>query len=397
MNKKRKIKRKKTRPLPQLSAEEEGLLNSLLSNLENITLKNIKDQIHSQEFARVLIERLPVDDQATVKVLFMIRDTFESKDIQKSIKKTMFRLKRNGIFIPEQEDEKGPPIIFSKSESEEPRAYLGPIDGTGSRGVLIMLPQIPRGIDVGIGVTNSMEGITYFICDRCSKKHARELKDLFFQQTVKAVETSLSHAATVMEDAYGKNELRTGDPSGEYLKLRPWILENVSLLSRPAVCDFIQFENLSEDILTESAMKRLLEHELMETWIITPEKIQPVLEEIFKVEDSPIIISEDQKKNRLNGIKEKAIRDLFPGEERLRLKGDLEEMAYLFLKLGDEITSHLAMAAASLMDGRDTVIRVNLFLSALLEHSLDYFMNITRENDKPKDLEDNSPPSIIVP
>lgn len=397
MNKKRKIKKKKTRPLPQLSAEEKNLLDYLLSNLKKINLNKIKDQIHSQDFARTLIERLPADDEASVKVLMAIRDTFDSKDIQKAIRKAIFRLKRNGIDIPDQEEEKESTLIFSKPESDEPRAYLGPIDGTGSRGVLIMLPQIPRDVDVGIGVTSSEAGITYFICDRCSKKRARELKDLFFQQTGKAVKTSLSHAATVMEHAYKKNELSTVESSGDYLKLRPWILENVSLLSRPAVSDFIRPEDHSEDILTESEIKRLLEHELMETWIITPENIQPVLEEIFSVEESPIIISEGQKKNRINEIKEKAVRDLFPNEERLRVKGDLEEMAYVFFKLGDEVMSHLSMATAYALDDQDSIIRINPFLRVYLERSLDYFMDIMQENGEPEDDEDDLSPMIITP
>ena len=395
MKKKRKIKKKKTQDLPQLSAEEEVLLDSLLSNLNDINLDNIIDYVHGPELARALIERLPADDEAAVQVLLAIKGTFEGKDIQKAVKKAIFRLKRNGVLIPDQTEEKGPLLTFGKPETEEPNAYLGPIDGIGSRGVLIMLPQIPRGVDVGIGVTSSEEGITYFIYERCGKKRSRELKDLFFQYNGNVVETSLSHAATVMEKAYRKNELKTGETAGDYLRLRPWILENVSLLSRPAIYDFIQPEDFSEDLLTESAMERLLGHDLLETWIIIPEKIEPVLEEILGVEGSPIIISEDQKRNRVNEIKEKALRDLFPDEERMSLKGDLEEMAYLFFRLGDEKTSLLSIAAASTLDEKDSIIRVNPFLRAYLERSLDYYTNM-QEMDEAEYGEDNSSSTIIL-
>ena len=118
---------------------------------------------------------------------------------------------------------------------------------------------------------------------------------------------------------------------------------------------------------------------------------------MFSVEESPIIISEGQKKNRINEIKEKAVRDLFPNEERLRVKGDLEEMAYVFFKLGDEVMSHLSMATAYTLDDQDSIIRINPFLRVYLERSLDYFMDIMQENDEPEDDEDDLSPMIITP
>ncbi|MFC1866927.1 hypothetical protein ACFL0H_02160 [Thermodesulfobacteriota bacterium] len=397
MRKKRKPKKKKGESLKPLSTDEEELLYSFLENLKDINLSNIKEHINSPEFARIVLDRLPAGEPETVNLIFAIRDAFEHKNVQKAVKKAIFRLKQKGLSFPEHEIQKKAPLIFKRPENAEPIAYIGTIDGIGSRGVLLMAPHAPKGIDIGIGVVRSEDGINYFIYDRYSKKRSREIKEFFFEQSGLAVETSVSHAATILENAYKKNKLKTGESSGDYLKLRPWILENIPLLDRAAIYEFIDPDSIAVETLTDSRIEKLLGHELLESWIIGPEKIQPVLDEILKVEESPIIITQEQKTNRIGEIKEKAIAEIYPRPKRLILKEDLEEMAFIFFRIDGEEYARLCLASAMTMDEEDSPIRINTFLKLSMERSLDHCISIIEEKDKPEELKNNSASTIIIP
>ena len=148
MGKKKRQKKRKFQDLPKLSSEEESSLNSLLENLKDINLNNIDQQITSPQLARALLERLSVDDPGSADIILAIRDAFDEKIVQKTIKKTFFRFKQKGITFPDLQTQKEIPFLIKKTDKDEPTAYLGPYDGFGNRGIFIILPQIPKGIDI---------------------------------------------------------------------------------------------------------------------------------------------------------------------------------------------------------------------------------------------------------
>jgi len=395
--KKQRLKKKKRQAPTPLSADEERLLDSLLENLDKINPDNIKEHIKGPDVARSLLERLPPDDPASVNLILTLREAFPEREVQKAVKRTAFRFGQKGISIPDKEEVKGPSLTFKNYESAGPSAYVSPIDWTGSRGVLILIPQTTKGMDVGLGTVNSEEGITDFIYGNYSKKSSRELKEIFFRQAGMEIETSLSHAATILERSFRKNEIKAGEPAADYLNFRPWILKNITLLESPVIYDFINPDSMTDEALTEERIKRLLDQELMRSWVIGPEKLEPVLKEISETKDSLIIISEAQQADRIKEIKEKALRDLYPGSKRVLVKEELEEMAYIFFRLDQEEYARLCLASASSMDEEDSTLRTNLFLKVLLDRSVALYLDIMEKKDLGKGTGEDSSPNIILP
>jgi len=211
------------------------------------------------------------------------------------------------------------------------------------------------------------------------------------------IETSLSHAATILERSFRKNEIKAGEPAADYLNFRPWILKNITLLESPVIYDFINPDSMTDEALTEERIKRLLNQELMRSWVIGPEKLEPVLKEISETKDSLIIISEAQQADRIKEIKEKALRDLYPGSKRVLVKEELEEMAYIFFRLDQEEYARLCLASASSMDEEDSALRTNLFLKVLLDRSVDFYLDIMEKKDLGKGTGEDSSPNIILP
>ena len=76
-----------------------------------------------------------------------------------------------------------------------------------------------KGVDVGVGLVSDEQGILQFFFGNFSKKRAREIEDSMKAETGLLVETSLSHAATILEDAYGLHGKEPSQAAAEYLEL----------------------------------------------------------------------------------------------------------------------------------------------------------------------------------
>jgi hypothetical protein len=230
----------------------------------------------------------------------------------------------------------------------------------------------------------------------------REVKTLFFEQTGLMVKTPFAHACTILEKAYGQKEGDVDASANGYRQLRPWLLENVELLEKPVIYTLIPPDSITQDILTDSQIKKLLAHPLMQSWIVDPEKIASILEDIKNAKESPILVSEEQKAARISEIKESAVSEIYSDTERARIKSRLEEMAYVLLKSEAEEYTRLSLAATMSLDEEDTILGVNPFLMALMDRTLDLYAQATAQAGPP-DMEkaegetEEETSSIIIP
>ena len=391
MNKSKKTR--KTGAASVLTPEEQGLLDGLLRDLSRVDPSRLAEEARGPQFAEALVARLPITDPQTPRILLGLRSSFHEKSVAKAIKKAAFRLRQKGFVLPDDQDAEIPVLkTYTQGESDI-SAYLGPIDGTGSRPVFISVPQMPAGVDVAVGVVNDEGGIIEFAFTRHSKKRMKGIKDLFFSNLPSMVETTLSHAADVLERAYQAKEPGVSDPARAYLQFRPWLREHTSEDERPEAYRLLPPETISSDLLTESQLQRLFEHEFMASWIIDPTSLRPVIEDIRKAEESRIFISEGQRLEHIRRIKYEGIPKLFTETRKLRLKYRLEEMAYVFLKSTEENLGRLCLAAASSLAEKESPIKVNLFIQYLMERSLAYYLkNLTR----PEKSSDQQSQSLIV-
>ena len=397
MGKRKNQKKRKPQYSLTLSPEEEGLLHSLLEKQNELAPSTIAEKLSSPAFAQAMVERLPVDHPEGPDLILAIGNAFDGKSLKKAIKKWFFRRRQKGLPVPDLVTDRETPLPLTQPLESEPEAFLGPIDGFGSRAVFITIPQMPKGVDVGLGILNDRDGILEFIFGRYSKKRMREVKDLFFEKAGVMLQTSLSHARAALENAYALKEAEPDATASGYRQLRPWLLENVPSLPGPLVYEHMDSENISRDILTDSQIKKLLDHPHLQSWIIDPDTIEPILDEIQNAKDSPILVSEEQRARRINEVKESAVSKIYPESERRRLKGRLEEMAYVFLKSEEEEFARLSLAAALSLDEKDSVIAVNPFLMALVERTLGFYTKAAERMGRAEPDGAAAPGSIIIP
>jgi hypothetical protein len=395
-----KKKRKKKKPVGKtpLAHDEEALVHSLLRDLQTTDPAQLVSRIPAPHIARNFIERLPLHEAPPISLLSALDQGFKDKEVRKAVKRLLFKLKKKGVLLEGLYPEKGaPPAILKALPSEGPAAYLGPLDRAGFRAVLITFHRDVKGVDLGVGLASDEYGLRQFVFGNFSKRSVKGIKEDLFGKVGQLVETSLSHAATVLENAYQRHLELYADAPEEYLELRPLLLENTSLLERPAIYDTLPEGLSSQQVLTDSQLERLFAHHLMASWFIEFENLQPYLEEIRKVGESQIVLTEIQKQERKNEIQDKAIDELFPAPKRSLLKQRLEEMAYFFFKLDEEEYSRVCLAAAQTFDEETGILRQNPFVSFLMMRSLDFYMDKSRETDDNLAHKNEDAPRIIFP
>lgn len=391
----KKKQKKKTPPSPQLTAEDRNCLQALLENPDQLSPADVTEQMTNAAMAQAFLEKLPADAPNVVDLIEAVREAFDHKTVQKAVKKTIFRLKQKGIATEALETSQPAAFLLKTLDLDDSVAYLSPVDGFGNRAVFLLIPQQPMGVDLGMGIINDESGILEFVCGRYSKKQSKDIKETFFQDLGEMIETSLPHAATLLEKAHSLKESGPGDPSADYLKLRPYLNENVPLLERAMVYEFLSTDNLPGDALTASQVDKLLNHPMMVSWIANPDKVKPLMEEIEKVQESPILVSEIQKTERIHEIKAKAIGDIYPRERRWRIKERLEEMAFIFFKQDEEDFAHLALVVAHSIKDEDSILELDPFLEAMVDRTLEYFRKEAEDTEQSGILEDNTTSGII--
>jgi hypothetical protein len=354
-------------PSLPLSPEEQRLLSRFLEDLETLAPAELVGRIPNAPLAERLVESLPPQSPGTPELLAEIGKAFPHKAVQKAMKKKRFQLKQKGISVAEPKPPRGPAFSLTP---EEPEAYIGPIDGAGHRPILIVIPHPLSGVDLAMGVISAEKGILEFLHGRYSRKKMKELKEVFFSKVPHMVETSLSHVTTVLENAYNQEKGNPGESAREYLGLRPWLIKNADLLDRPAVSEFIALDSITPGMLTQTELQRLLSHELMLSWAVAPERLAILMEEITRAEKSPIFISEAQRREHILKIKEEGVTKIFDDKERRILRERLQETAYVFFKIGDEPLARLCLTASLCIDQKDSLLKMNPLLSALVDRSL---------------------------
>ena len=98
-----------------------------------------------------------VDSAAAAALLRMERGA-QGKDLNKEIRRSLFKLSQKGLTIPEdRQGEKSPASLLSRSPEIE--AYMSPVDGAGGRLVWIVKPQAGHGLQTIQGMVNDREGL----------------------------------------------------------------------------------------------------------------------------------------------------------------------------------------------------------------------------------------------
>jgi len=373
-------KKTKKRTTPSLSEAERATIQAWLDELPETGPEQLASKVQDSRLAQALIEQLPPEEQY-LPLLDALGENFSDKAVQKALRRSLFRFEQKGIqtggFRSSEQAGQG---ILQAPYTEEPEAQVGPItDLSGLRAILVVMPTGATGKDVGMGLVSEEQGIQEFLSGSFSKKRIREFKAYISEHAGPLIETTTGHAASVLEGAYRQEGGAAAEAQQQYLRIRHRLLSTVQPLQHPPIYDFIEEVPL-QSALTYSRLKELFGHPLLSQWQIPFDRLKPYLQDIVNIDQSPIVLTDPQKKDRKEEIKTKALEELFPDEKRALLRSRLEEMAYVFLRTDEPDTARLSLVAARTVDPQSRIGH-NSVLEFLLERSLSLYLREPPEDE----------------
>jgi len=326
----------------------------------------------------------------TAHLLMRMMEKMDEKQVIKSIKRSLYKLKQKGVKWEEKAQKKTP--ILKPPKPAEPQGYLGSIDATGSRIIVIGKPQPLRGLLVIFSIVNDLEGIQEFNLTGFSKKSFNEfIKDSLASAEFPIVAAPGAYCIHILKEAASLTQSLS--------KPLPQGYRDAERECKDIVWDYpapLIYQHIKEDEVTGSA--HLLKdstnlHKIMPfaTWHIAAPEVEKYATLITETQQSKIVLRPDQKEARLNAIYRGALEDLFPEEKRFLWKRRLEEVAYVLLKTGKENEARASLSAAIDLNNPFGTIEPNPFIWNLVLKSIYSLVEVDHEKK-----EEEKKTSLIV-
>jgi len=356
-------------------------------------LKSISSYVKKEPAIAIpLIEglgRIPTSSTATI--LQKMMDSTKEKGVIKAIKRTQFKLRQKGVRW-ETKTAKEQSVLHLPKPGE-PQGYLGGMDSTGSRIVMVARPRPLGGVRVYFSIINDLEGIQRFEINSLSKKGFQEfVKKSLSSDEFPVVEAPGGYCLHLMKEASEiSNRLSISLPQG-YKDAENEVQDIKWDGAIPLVYQFIKEEEVRDQVRLLKESGKLHSIAPFSLWFLNPEEVRKYAEAIKEAEETRIVLTPEQKDARLTSIYMEALQEIFPEGKRLIWKRRLEEMAYILLKLGKERDAKKTLSAAVDLKNPFTTIEPNPFMWNFLIKSIYSLMETYyKEKEKGKGT------SLIVP
>lgn len=294
------------------------------------------------------------------------------KPRQKALKKAFHLLKTRGLTIPAGIIPQTETSLARRPETTPWEGLVSTIDAFGSRIIVLKGPKAGLGFNMLHALCNDREGLKDCFVLSASKKERREILDKYQQdEHGELVSVPLPYCLRLLEEAFS----RRADPKSEgpatYRQVRDRLLALIDLDAAPAVEDLLPPLSEAEAARYIEESYDLCLEENFHPWLPTAEDLAPWLKKIRDIYESPLVLSDEQRNERIDLVMAQATGALFPPEERPLWSRRLLEMAYYLDRRGKPEKARLAQAAGEdLKRPRGILQGENPFLLGLVHYSV---------------------------
>jgi hypothetical protein len=400
MERLKKAKARPAGPMP-LSPAAEARLSSQVAGVAAVLeseadLAALREQVtpnaQDPQWDVHLIERLgALSHPAIPALLAALFGEARDRVRRKALKKTLHRLKTRGVEVPED--------LLPREEASiggrrGPAASLvSPIFGNGDSYFILEGPPEILGGNFLIAPINDRTGFQEFVLLNLNRKQQTEFWDHFREQGVEQwFSLPPAYAVARLEKAYTAHPESPG--ASQYSARREKIFQH---WGRPENAPNIDQELPALDPreqtrLREETMKLALDP-LFHSWLPGPEEIAPWVVKLREVQNSPLVLSDQQKQVRIDGVLNEATQALYPRETQSQWGRRLLTTAYYLHLAGREQDSRAAQAAAADLAApdRSSLTGENPFLKALVQ----YAVHLAWEGQQPR--ETTTPSGLVAP
>jgi hypothetical protein len=286
---------------------------------------------------------------------------------QKALKKAFHLLRTQGVEIPYDLAKAAEgSVVKPLAVAVQSKGYTSRIDGNGNRLVVLQLPRQGQSFNLVLALCNDLEGLKDTYAVLLSNKEAKK-----YLATTKEdipgdlIEMPPAYIFKILEESFQAHPDESSESGATYLRVRP-VLKNLLGQESPAdIPNLLPVLDDREEYLKQSR-KLSLEEEFL-NWHFSPEELNPWLTRIQEIEQSPLVLTSEQKVARIEDTVAEAIKELVPPEKRRLISRRLLEMAYYLDHTGKPHLARQAQAAGEDLEReRSPLERENPFLLGLL-------------------------------
>jgi hypothetical protein len=314
-----------------------------------------------------------VDSAAAAALLRMERGA-QDKDLNKEIRRSLFKLSQKGLTIPEdRQGEKSPASLLSRSPEIE--AYMSPVDGAGGRLVWIVKPQAGHGLQTIQGMVNDREGLQRIGGTQIRRKELRNMaQEIKRQHGITMVSVPWEYADMMLYEGFEKAKSTGRSGLENFHQLRSMIST-----AKPKAQEHPVYQRLDPAEVREGAWRelsrRLLDEPELRFWILDADWAEPYLGQLEEAQTSRLVLNPMQKEERIAGIVRDVVKTLCTGETGKIMQRRMEDMAFYFVDAGRTDRAKLALAVAQQIKEGDPGPLDISFLTGLVQKSFAVYLS----------------------
>jgi len=309
----------------------------------------------------------------------------------KAVKRALHLLKTRGVAVPRE--------LLPREEAPRPRlggpsqAFVSPIFGNGERYIILEGPKEILGGNFLVCRISDQEGFRECLLLTLKRQQQEEFWQHFRDQGLADwAKAPSTYAAALLEEAYGLNP--KAEAASQYAALRERLARHWRLPETGPVPEALL------PPLSPAEKGRLLEHSrmlaldpLFHYWLPSLEELKPWFTRLKETQNSPLVLTDQQRQLRLASVVEEAVRALYPPESRQNWSRRLLSMAYYLDLQGRQEDARAAQAAAADLAeaSRGPLAGENLFLLSLLQQAL----RLAQDLEKGREAE--APSGLVIP
>lgn len=275
------------------------------------------------------------------------------KTVKREIKRALYRLQQRGLW---QAPESAPPpaasALLGPSE-EEPEAWVSPIDPSGSR-LLWIARRTGQGMASLSALINDLQGVLEFYSGATTRKMLRQAqRELSAKSGVTLVDLPWRHADALLVRALERSADRSREADVQRAR-REIVPQATTTAAPPPVDALIERSGAAADVAALRASAVALREKELAGWLLPREWIEPALAAIEDTQTSVLVVSPQQREERLRSSLERAAQEVFDADGRRELfAARLDESAYLLARRGRaDLARGLVAAAEAARAGR---------------------------------------------
>ena len=336
-------------------------------------------------------ERLAqIPHETAARILQRLLAEMKEKKLQKTIKRSLHRLKTRGIRV-EEIDRKGASIL-RPVRIEPARGFGTAVGRDGERLLMLVVPptasHMAREWAVIRGMVSDTRGLIQVIGEEMSRREFRGFFESFRSKSpLPVIEMEPSYVAFLFFCAYQLTLARKVTPPQDFFDFKEQIERLKKEYGQPLIYSCVSVNEI------EGSWRRrgeeLWKNEVLATWTIEEKKIRPYADAVTEALKSKLFINENQREVRFQEIYRQALAGIFSEDIKNLYKRRLEEMAYIFLQSEREEDAKTCLSVAIDLEKPLNPLQPNPFLLQLISRSI-LALIAEREEERRKE------PSLIV-